>query len=606
MRRRTLASAAIAGTLLAGHVALLTLFLNPRARLARDGAALLVALVLPCALAGTALLGLLALGAARFVRFRAGRRPPVEGLPWITTLTMLVSAAAAVLYWMNLFGYRHSIPSDCVRGLAASAIVLSAATFILIAVGLDAFLFPFRGRGFSAALVVLSVAGPVVIPLALRPPPVEPRREARLHADTVTPLRRVILVGADGLGPDLVREGVARGALPALEALMRRGAHGPLATLRPTEGPPVWTSIVTGVLPREHGVKSFVTYRLVGSDTVFELLPKGVFVAGLERLGAVTSAPVTSAARRRPALWNALNAFAVEAGVVRLWATHPVERVRGFMLSPRLHQSGKAADPRALLHPPDLFPEVAAQVVAGADVDRALLAEMIERATVPAPDDDRLRRRLVDEALAPDLTYHRAGGVLRAAYDPPFFATYVYGVDVAGHTFLPFARPSLFGNVDPESARRYGRVMERYAARLGDWVAEIAERGRPSDIVFVVSGYGMEPATLGDRLVALLSGRGSIGGTHERAPDGYLIAVGDGIRPGAHPRAASVVDIAPTVLYLMGLPVARDMDGRVLTEILDEEFARSHPLTFIPSYGGLDTSTAPVPENSSAAGEPTP
>jgi hypothetical protein len=44
----------------------------------------------------------------------------------------------------------------------------------------------------------------------------------------------------------------------------------------------------------------------------------------------------------------------------------------------------------------------------------------------------------------------------------------------------------------------------------------------------------------------------------------------------------------------MGLPVARDLDGRVLTEILEEDFARAHPLTLIPSYGGL-TSATPAP-----------
>jgi hypothetical protein len=41
------------------------------------------------------------------------------------------------------------------------------------------------------------------------------------------------------------------------------------------------------------------------------------------------------------------------------------------------------------------------------------------------------------------------------------------------------------------------------------------------------------------------------------------------------------------VLYLMGLPVARDMEGRALTEVLDGDFTRRHPLTFIPSYESL-------------------
>ena len=48
-----------------------------------------------------------------------------------------------------------------------------------------------------------------------------------------------------------------------------------------------------------------------------------------------------------------------------------------------------------------------------------------------------------------------------------------------------------------------------------------------------------------------------------------------------------MLDITPTILYLMGLPVARDMEGRVLSEILDDDFARSRPVTFIPSYESL-------------------
>jgi len=88
-------------------------------------------------------------------------------------------------------------------------------------------------------------------------------------------------------------------------------------------------------------------------------------------------------------------------------------------------------------------------------------------------------------------------------------------------------------------------------------------------------------------LTGLLGERPVPSGTHAGAPDGFLLAVGDGIKPGAELRSASVLDVAPTILYLMGLPVARDMEGRVLGEIVEEDFARAHPVTFIPSYESL-------------------
>jgi hypothetical protein len=95
------------------------------------------------------------------------------------------------------------------------------------------------------------------------------------------------------------------------------------------------------------------------------------------------------------------------------------------------------------------------------------------------------------------------------------------------------------------------------------------------------------------RVLAGLAGGTAASGTHAGAPDGVLLAVGDGIRAGAVLQDASVLDVAPTILYLMGLPVARDMEGRVLTEIIEEEFTRAHHLSFVPSYDAVAGAEAP-------------
>jgi predicted AlkP superfamily phosphohydrolase/phosphomutase len=370
--------------------------------------------------------------------------------------------------------------------------------------------------------------------------------------------------------------------------MVKRGAFGPLATLRPTEAPPIWTTVFTGRLPRDHGIKSFATYRLHGSATVFEALPKGALVGMLERTGLVERTSVNARSRRRRALWNALNAFGVETGVVRFWGTHPPERVKGFMLSHTFHQpQGGPRHAAEVLHPPDLLNEVWARVVDPQMVPAPLVSEFVDT-TVPGTGRDwPWRRELVERALAPDLTYHRAGAVLRAAYDPPFFATYFYGLDVAGHAFLRYAEPDRFGDVRPDEVRRYGRVLDRYAALLDEWVGESLQSLKPGNVVLVVSGYGMEPVPLARRLFGSSPGGVPPGGTHAGAPDGVLLAFGDGVRPGAVISGASVLDITPTILYLMGLPVARDMEGHVLTEMMDEEFARAHPITYIPSYESL-------------------
>jgi len=46
----------------------------------------------------------------------------------------------------------------------------------------------------------------------------------------------------------------------------------------------------------------------------------------------------------------------------------------------------------------------------------------------------------------------------------------------------------------------------------------------------------------------------------------------------------SVVDITPTLLALLGLPVGRDMDGRVMTEIIEPGYLAEHPVTYVRSH----------------------
>ena len=114
---------------------------------------------------------------------------------------------------------------------------------------------------------------------------------------------------------------------------------------------------------------------------------------------------------------------------------------------------------------------------------------------------------------------------------------------------------------------------------VGDAIAGLGS----DDLLMVVSGFGMEAQTPGKRLLERLVGDPRFSGTHERAPDGFLLAYGSAIAPARQTRGA-VVDVAPTLLYFLGLPVARDMDGFARTDLFTREFNAQRTITFIPSY----------------------
>jgi len=59
-----------------------------------------------------------------------------------------------------------------------------------------------------------------------------------------------------------------------------------------------------------------------------------------------------------------------------------------------------------------------------------------------------------------------------------------------------------------------------------------------------------------------------------------MIASGKFIKNDVTLAGASTMDLAPTILYLLGQPIPQDMDGRVLLELLDGEFKNDNPVRY--------------------------
>ncbi len=113
------------------------------------------------------------------------------------------------------------------------------------------------------------------------------------------------------------------------------------------------------------------------------------------------------------------------------------------------------------------------------------------------------------------------------------------------------------------------RVEQREAAYHGPYL-DLAP-----DIVFeTAAGYEATPEVAPEgNLFTDVSAEGR--GAHER--DGILIAAGPGIRQTLVRSQADIADIAPTVLYLLGLPVPTEMDGCVLEELITPEWLAARP-----------------------------
>lgn len=69
--------------------------------------------------------------------------------------------------------------------------------------------------------------------------------------------------------------------------------------------------------------------------------------------------------------------------------------------------------------------------------------------------------------------------------------------------------------------------------------------------------------------------------------NGMLIACGEEIRGGTEVSGVELIDMAPTILYMLGLPVPKEMDGKVAAGLFDADFLRWHPVCYEDASGNV-------------------
>ena len=63
-----------------------------------------------------------------------------------------------------------------------------------------------------------------------------------------------------------------------------------------------------------------------------------------------------------------------------------------------------------------------------------------------------------------------------------------------------------------------------------------------------------------------------------------MLLKGPGVKKGHRVEDASILDVTPTLLAFKGMPIARDMDGKVVVDAIEEDFLRESPIQYTESY----------------------
>ena len=507
----------------------------------------------------------------------------VRLLSWLSTAG---AVAGCALLWFNRESFLPFISEDASRRLLFAVLAVGACGVAFFTLGLMHI--GRRGGRLSATVLVTAMALSVAAPIAIRGPATPPAVVAQgSAAASVIPRAaggpgRVVIVAIDGASLDLVSLAVAAGRLPNFGRRVDGGAAVHLATLRPTQAEPVWTTIATGKLPAHHGIRSAARYPVRGAAAAVEVLPDYVFAQALARYGFLRTEPLGPAAVTARPFWAIAGDAGLRAGVVGWPITYPASAVNGYVVSDEFHHLDPARlaieGPQAVW-PPGLLPDVIAASARAVDPDP--VSVIAEAGRPPAGDVDQ---RADPSPVQADRLHLQVVAALEATTPSDIVALRLAGHDAIGHSYLRYADPETFGDVDDVEQRRYGRVLADYYDMLDATVGRLLGSLAPGDLLIVVSGYGMEPMSPVKRLLERFVGNPDVSGTHERAPDGFLLAYGTAVQRG-RPVAGRVEDVTPTLLYFLGLPIGRDMDGAARTDLFTEEFTASRPLTFIPTYG---------------------
>ncbi len=148
-------------------------------------------------------------------------------------------------------------------------------------------------------------------------------------------VRRVVVMGFDGLDPDLVAQYSAEGRMPNFERLGKRGYSSKLTTTFPSISPVAWSSFITGCSPAKHNIFDFLARdrRTYLPDLSSARITTPTRVLKLGKYRFPLEKPGIKLLRKGKSFWKQLGEHGVFSAILRVPITFPAEEFDGVQLA---------------------------------------------------------------------------------------------------------------------------------------------------------------------------------------------------------------------------------------------------------------------------------
>jgi len=381
------------------------------------------------------------------------------------------------------------------------------------------------------------------------------------------PDTKIVIIGIDGMDWSLADPLIEQGKMPNLARVISEGTRAELHSLIPLQkSPTIWTTMATGKGPRKHGIGDFVE----GSDE---------------------QPLLNSTGWRARSIWDILGENGYTVGVVGWLVTWPVREVNGYCVTDRIvyaPEDGFSNIPH-LTYPAELEEELAPLRVSHAVTTMDDIADLMTGDVWKGGEEaitwggvQNVRSICANDESIREMSEH----LLESREQPDFYAVYFLGLDRCCHRFWGPMRPYTVDiKTDERINEAFQNVIPRYYERVDSLIGDVLDSIDENSTVIVCSDHGFRGP--------LRTKEGLQLGILMHRELGILAAMGPGIRRGGTLANANVLDLTPTVLALLGEPVGRDMDGFVLTDLIDEGHLADYPVTYIDTYESDDEPEQP-------------
>lgn len=381
---------------------------------------------------------------------------------------------------------------------------------------------------------------------------------------------KIILIGLDAADWKVLSPMVDEGLLPAFQKIIEEGTSGNIMTLDPPLSPMLWTSIATGKRADKHGILGFL-----------ELDPTS---------GAVRN--ISSGSRKTRTLWNIFHYHGYRQIVVNWWPSHPVEPIRGYMVSnhfktPVMRPGEYWKVPTYSVHPKEMVAELSSLRIHPAELtDQHILPFIPQAGKIKQEETNSLDA--LAKIIAENSTVHAITTYLMDKEPWDFIAVYFDLIDHLGHGFMKFHPPrhpaiseedfELYKDVVRSGYRFFDMMLEQYLKRMDE-----------DTLLILVSDHGMHSDMFRPMKLPKFKAAPAL----EHRALGVVCFYGKNIKKDERVYGATLLDITPTLLAYAGIPIGKDMEGRPLLEI----FEQPPQVQFIDSWDSVSGDFAELPEH---------